>query len=155
MNTNKTMTPADARAAALREKLSAGGYRITPQRLCIVEALIESQHPSAEDIYARVRRVSPTTSLATVYKTLETLRDMGEVLEMEVGDGRRHFDGVRPEFHPHVVCTRCGTIADVEIGDLGGLQARAAQASGYDLRAQRVDFYGLCASCRERKDERE
>ena len=141
------MSDTQTRVTALREKLSDSGHRITPQRLCILEALVSSEHPSAEAIYARVLQCSPTTSLATVYKTLETLRDMGEVLEMEVGDGRRHFDGVRPRSHPHVVCTRCGGIADVEIGDLSGLQDRAALASGYQLQSQRVEFYGLCASC--------
>lgn len=146
------MQETQQRITALREKLSQSGHRITPQRLAILEALARSEHPSAEGIYARVLQCSPTTSLATVYKTLETLRDMGEVLEMEVGDGRRHFDGLRPQPHPHVVCTRCGNIADVEIGDLGGLQDRAAQASGYQLQSQRVEFYGLCASCQQQKD---
>ena len=141
------MQATQARVKSLREKLSDSGHRITPQRLAILEALIGSEHPSAEEIYARVLHSSPTTSLATVYKTLETLRDMDEVLEMEVGDGRRHFDGVRPWSHPHVVCTGCGSIADVEIGDMGGLQEKAAQASGYQLQSQRVEFYGLCASC--------
>lgn len=127
---------------------------MTPQRLCILQALVESNsHPSAEEIYAQVHRVSPMTSLATVYKTLETLRDMGEALEMEVGDGRRHYDGVRPCFHPHVVCTQCGRIEDVEIEGLGGLPAQARQASGYHIHAQRVEFYGLCRVCQQQKDK--
>ena len=125
---------------------------MTPQRLCILTALVESNsHPSAEDIFAQVQRVSPMTSLATVYKTLETLRDLGEALEMEVGDGRRHYDAVRPRFHPHVICTGCGQIEDVELEELGavlnGLQAQAGAASGYRIGSQRVEFYGLCAQC--------
>jgi len=71
---------------------------------------------------------------------------------MEVGDGRRHYDGVRPRFHPHVICTRCGQIEDVEIDDLSGLQGQAGKASGYQINAQRVEFYGLCAACQQ-KDE--
>lgn len=138
------------RIAELRRKLSDSGHRITPQRLCILQALIgANRHPSADAIYAQVQQTCPTTSLATVYKTLETLRDMGEVLEMEIGDGRHHYDGVRPEFHPHVVCTRCGQIEDVEIDGLPDLQAQARQASGYQLQAQRVEFYGLCGACQE------
>ena len=140
-------------------KLHDSGHRMTPQRLCILQALVESNsHPSAEDIYAQVQRVSPMTSLATVYKTLETLRDMGEALEMEVGDGRRHYDGVRPRFHPHVICTQCGLIEDIQLPDLSGLPVQAAQASGYQINAQRVEFYGLCRACQqaqEQKDETE
>ena len=133
---------------------------MTPQRLCILTALVEANtHPSAEDIFALVQRVSPMTSLATVYKTLETLRDMGEALEMEVGDGRRHYDAVRPQFHPHVVCTRCGQIEDVEIeqlgADLSGLLARAGVASGYQITAQRVEFYGLCQPCLREEKQKE
>ncbi len=121
-----------ARIDQLRQKLSGSGHRITPQRLCILQALIgANQHPSAEEIYAQVQQTCPTTSLATVYKTLDTLRDMGEVMEMEVGDGRHHFDEVRPDFHPHVVCTRCAAIEDVEMEGLTSILAQAGQASGY------------------------
>ncbi len=127
---------------------------MTPQRLCILQALVQSNsHPSAEEIYAQVQNVWPMTSLATVYKTLETLRDIGEALEMQVGDGRRHYDGLRPCFHPHVVCTQCGRIEDVEIEGLSGLPMQARQASGYQIHAQRVEFYGLCRVCQQQKDE--
>lgn len=141
-------TNTDTRIEYLREKLHGSGCRITPQRLCILRALVESNtHPSAEEIYAQVRLVSPTTSLATVYKTLDTLRDLGEVLELQPGDGRQHYDGVRSSFHPHVICTRCGEIRDVEIAGLSGLPAQAQSASGYKISAPRVEFYGLCPAC--------
>jgi len=141
-------TNTDTRVEYLRGKLHDSGCRITPQRLCILRALVESNtHPSAEEIYAQVRLVSPTTSLATVYKTLDTLRDLGEVLEIQPGDGRQHYDGVRPSFHPHVICTRCGEIRDVEIAGLSGLPRLAQSASGYEILTPRVEFYGLCPAC--------
>ena len=143
----------ETRIAEMCLKLQGSGHRMTPQRLCILQALVGSNsHPSAEEIYAQVQRVSPMTSLATVYKTLETLRDLGEALEMEVGDGRRHYDGIRPLSHPHVICTRCGRIEDVHLQDLSGLQAQAGQASGYQINAQRVEFYGLCRACQEAQE---
>lgn len=138
----------NTRVDDLRQKLHDSGCRITPQRLCILKALVGlNTHPSAEEIYAQVRLVSPTTSLATVYKTLDTLRDMGEVLEIQPGDGRQHYDGVRPTFHTHVICTRCGAIEDVEVEGLAGLPGRAQAASGYEIHAPRVEFYGLCPAC--------
>ena len=134
----------------LRQRLSNTGHRITPQRLCILEALVDSnRHPTAEDIFAQVRRVSPTTSLATVYKTIETLKEMGEVQELEFGDGRNHYDGVDPMPHPHVVCAGCGKIEDVVIAGVSALQQQAIQASGYEITSQRVDFYGVCRTCRQ------
>ncbi len=146
-------TQLDARVEDLRQKLQNSGHRITPQRLCILRALVGSNtHPSAEEIYAQVKQISPTTSLATVYKTLDTLREMGEVLEIQPGDGRQHYDGVRPHFHPHVICTSCGEIQDVEVEGLTGLPSLAQSASGYKIHAQRVEFYGLCAACQAREN---
>jgi len=146
-------TQLDARVEDLRQKLQNSGHRITPQRLCILRALVGSNtHPSAEEIYAQVKQISPTTSLATVYKTLDTLREMGEVLEIQPGDGRQHYDGVRPHFHPHVICTSCGEIQDVEVEGLTGLPGLAQSASGYEIHAQRVEFYGLCAACQAREN---
>ena len=90
------------RAAELLDKLAQGGYRRTPQRFYIVEALVgDESHPTAEAIFARVRQACPTTSLATVYKTLETLKEMGEVLELEFSEGSNRYDGLRPAAHPH------------------------------------------------------
>ena len=145
-------TQIDTRVEYLRQKLHSSGHRITPQRLCILRALVGSNtHPSAEEIYTQVKQISPTTSLATVYKTLDTLREMGEVLEIQPGDGRQHFDGIRPHFHPHVICTQCGEIQDVEVEGLTGLPGLAQTASGYEIHAQRVEFYGLCSQCQAAK----
>jgi Fur family transcriptional regulator, peroxide stress response regulator len=105
-------------------------------------------HPSAEDLFARVRETCPTTSLATVYKTLDTLKEIGEVLELEFRDGSNRYDGVRPQSHPHLVCTRCGKIEDVDLDGISALAAEVAASTGYEIRSHRVDFYGLCADCR-------
>jgi Fur family transcriptional regulator, peroxide stress response regulator len=136
------------RVAELTERLASSGHRLTPQRLFILEALVaDTSHPTAEELFARVRQTCPTTSLATVYKTLETLRQMGEVLELEFSDGSNHYDALRPAAHPHVICEQCGRIEDVEVDGISRLQAHAMQASGYQLQSHRIEFYGLCQSC--------
>src|SRR5580658_7666311 len=92
------------RVGALRAKLAESGCRITPQRIAILDALVNgASHPTAEEIYGLVLKVSPTTSLATVYKTLDTLKGLGELQELELGSGRNHYDAVDPVAHPHVV----------------------------------------------------
>jgi Fur family transcriptional regulator, peroxide stress response regulator len=103
---------------------------------------------AARHHFARVRQTCPTTSRATVYKTLDTLKAIGEVLELEFRDGRNRYDGVRPQAHPHLVCTRCGKIEDVDLDGISALAAEAAASTGYEIRSHRVDFYGLCARCR-------
>src|SRR5215212_5164854 len=116
VDNNYSRMAAVDRVAALRERLAEAGHRITPQRLYILEALVsDASHPTAEEIYARVRPSCPTTSLATVYKTLEMLKELGEVLELEFSDGSNHYDGLHPAAHPHVLCQRYGRIEDVEV----------------------------------------
>ena len=129
-------------------RLKARGYRLTPQRLAILRALIGSdQHPSVEQIYRQVRRDFPTTSLATVYNTLECLKGLGEVLELPLGGGSR-YDGRKPESHPHIVCTACSRIEDLDI-DLAGAAQAVAQEQGYTEVRHRLEFYGICPACQE------
>jgi len=140
----------EARVSMLQQKLSESGGRTTPQRLHVLRALLEtSTHPTAEEVWERVREVSPTTSLGTIYKTLDTLKEMGEVILVDSGDDRHHYDARRPHPHPHVVCQQCGKIEDVDIEGLDGLQARASTATGYQIAEQRLTFYGVCADCAE------
>jgi Fur family transcriptional regulator, peroxide stress response regulator len=149
VDSNHSKIDRQRRAGALTEKLAQRGYRLTPQRFYIVEALVgDDSHPTAEEIYARVRRVCPTTSLATVYKTLETLKEMGEVLELEFSDGSNRYDGLRPASHPHVVCERCGRIEDVDLDGVLAMQAQAVCRSGYQIDSHRIEFYGTCKRCR-------
>ncbi|BDI28250.1 transcriptional repressor [Capsulimonas corticalis] len=138
------------RVATLQQKLSDSGHRTTPQRINILRALLTTEtHPTAEEIWDRVRSVSPTTTLATVYKTLDTLKELGEVMELDTRDDSRHYDGLHPDPHPHAVCKRCGRIDDVDLDGLDTLQSQATKASGYRIEEQDVTFYGLCARCQQ------
>ena len=138
-----------ARLDQVTARLKATGRRLTPQRLAILRALIGShQHPSVEQIYRQVRRDFPTTSLATVYNTLECLKILGEVLELPLA-GASHYDGRKAEPHPHIVCTVCGRIEDLDI-DLGETTQAVAQERGYADVRQRLEFYGVCPHCQDR-----
>jgi len=140
----------DARFEALRQKLLLSGHRITPQRLCVLHALTNSTtHPSAEEIYNQVHKTCPTTSLATIYKTLQTLKDMGEVIELEFSDGSNRYDGMRAQTHPHVVCTQCNKITDIDLTGLDDINQLAGDQSGYQIDHRRIEFYGLCGDCQE------
>jgi Fur family peroxide stress response transcriptional regulator len=127
-------------------KLRGAGYRITPQRLAIIRILVETKdHPSVDEIYRRVQEEFPTTSLATVYNTLERLKEMGEVLELPFSGGSR-YDGLNPHPHPHLRCTVCGAIEDLEI-DLGLAAEVVAARRGYADVRHRLEFYGVCPHC--------
>lgn len=141
-----TLNTFNMRLDDLLGRLKSAGHRITPQRLAIIKVLVESEkHPSVEQIYRQVHKDFPTTSLATVYNTLECLRELGEVLELPFSSGSR-YDGQNPSPHPHLVCTACGTIEDVDI-DVTQTAADVAASSGYSEVQHRLEFYGVCPRC--------
>jgi Fe2+ or Zn2+ uptake regulation protein len=130
-------------AGALRER----GQRVTPQRLAIARAVTElDSHVTAEHVYSEVSRRMPGVSLPTVYATLELLEELRLVRRVSAGAGSAVYDG-RIDEHHHLVCDRCGAIADVEAPvDRAELHA-AAQARGFAPGYSEVVVRGLCASC--------
>ena len=91
------------------------GYRITPQRMAIVQVLLtDTSHPTVEQVYEKVKNDFPMTSRATVYKTIGLLKDLGEISELYFSNAGSHFDGLNIDMHPHLVCTRCREIIDLE-----------------------------------------
>ena len=141
-----TNSSSKTRLDGLLARLKSTGHRITPQRLAIIKILIDSrEHPSVEQIYRQVQKDFTTTSLATVYNTLERLKEMGEVLELPFSGGS-HYDGRNPRPHPHLVCTVCGAIEDLDI-DLGPAAEEVAAKRGYADVHHRLEFYGVCPRC--------
>nr|WP_281432196.1 transcriptional repressor [Desulfatitalea alkaliphila] len=127
------------------------GHRITPQRLAILRAFADSHsHPSVDMVYAAVKPNFPTTSLATVYKTVVLLKELGEVMEIGFGEGGNRYDVRVPTPHPHLVCTRCRRILDAELDALDHLTETLAQSTGFRILSHRVDFYGICPECRRK-----
>ena len=102
-----------------------------------------------EQIHKAILREFPTTSLATVYKTIHLLEEEGQVLELEFSDMGNRYDGNKPYPHPHVICKKCGTIVDSEAMELQEVTRRIAAETGYRITSHRLDFYGLCPRCRE------
>lgn len=141
------------RVAYILNKLKQSGHRVTPQRLAILRAFAESRsHPSVDMVYAAVKPDFPTTSLATVYKTVVLLKELGEVMEIEFGEGGNRYDVRVPAPHPHLVCTRCRRILDAELDSLDHLTEALAQSTGFRILSHRVDFYGICPECRGKTD---
>jgi len=135
------------------EKLKDHGLRMTPQRLAIVHALVSCEtHPGVEDIYGEVHRQFPTTSLATVYKTLSLLKDLHEVLELGFPHMSNRYDGLKPYPHPHVVCLRCKKIMDPELESMAELAEEMALKTGFTIVSHRLDFFGICPDCQGQED---
>jgi Fur family peroxide stress response transcriptional regulator len=128
--------------------LKARDFRLTPQRVELVRMIASSEeHPSAGQLYARIRRKFPTMSQATVYKTLALLKDIGQVLEIDLRDDS-HYDGHRPRPHPHLICIECNEILDGEVAPDPSAIRKIEKTSGYKILRSQVSFYGLCPRCR-------
>ncbi len=137
-----------ARFEELVKKLRARGHRLTPQRVALLRLLSESEgHPSASQLYDQIKAQFPTTSPATVYKTLNLLKEIGEVLELGFSDDDNRYDGARPYPHPHLICVRCRKILDPDVSLVQDLAREVAQQSGFEILSHRLDFYGLCPDC--------
>jgi len=131
--------------ASLREE----GFRITPQRIAIVDYLLKTEeHPSAEHIHKTIQKKYPMVSLSTVYKTLDLLKAKKLVNEIEVG-GEARFDAHTDE-HINIVCMNCGKIEDVDEDSLKEIQNRAAKKSKYLVVKSSFELFGYCNNCKSK-----
>ena len=140
-----------------REKFAGHGHRLTAPREAILEILIRSRkHLSAEDVYMQVHKVYPGIGLATVYRTLELLRQMGLVSKFHFGDGRSRYEvaeGPGVQHHHHMVCRNCGRIIDCsELIDeqeeaIKRLERTVSKKHKFKIESHQIQFFGLCEKC--------
>jgi Fur family transcriptional regulator, peroxide stress response regulator len=148
------MSDPESRFQQLITKLKTRNYRLTPQRAALLRLLAASDgHPSASHLYERIKAQFPTTSPATVYKTLNLLKEMGEVLELGFSTDDNRYDGNRPYPHPHLICIRCQKITDPQFSLVDDLTQEVAEQTGYQVVSHRLDFYGLCPDCQRRAQD--
>ena len=140
----KTYLKLDASAInALRSK----GYKATPQRIAICRIALNSKaHPSAQQVYDKVKKIHPTVSLATVYKTLEVLKGLELVQEINFPKGQARFD---PYMNPHInlICLKCGNITDLDDLTVKEITRKVATTTKFKPTGQRMDVYGICQKC--------
>ena len=118
--------------------LRQNGYKVTPQRLAVYEALANTkQHPSAEMLFGTLQPKYPSMSFATVYKTVEILNNSFR------------YDADISE-HSHVQCTVCGRVDDVPALNDRSLVVKVEEASGYSIDKHQFYFFGVCEKCRKK-----
>jgi len=133
-----------SRFEELVQRFRQHGYKMTPQRRAILEALTgNTPHPTAEQIYETVREGMPDISLATVYNTLRELAEMQELCELDLGHGVRHYE-ISREDHAHRVCLMCGRIEDVP-ADFERVKSLFQCGDGFRPVRYAVTIYGYCA----------
>lgn len=119
--------------------------RYSKQREAILEVLRNTKsHPTATQVYEKVREKIPDISLGTVYRNLGQLSDSGEILSIPIDDGFEHFDGFTDP-HIHLHCKVCGSIIDVPV-----LDSEISEITGkYSFSPSRTVcvIYGVCKNC--------
>ena len=142
-------------SAELTSRLREAGFKVTPQRLAVYNMLSHTKaHPNADTIYKELQPLYPTMSLATVYKALAILCDLGLAQELNVGEEAFRYDA-DTSHHPHIRCTCCGRVDDVEV-DLPSSVAESlgkATAPGFTITGYKLLFCGLCSACAQERQE--
>ncbi len=142
------------RTSAMLRDLRRAGLKLTPQRIAIVRQFAEDlTHPTAQDLFERLRPAFPTMSFATVYNTLDALARAGLAgvvrLPGKRGDAARFDPNTSP--HHHAVCDSCGAVLDLPAGTLAPTQAAVRKlrhaAPGFSVRAVERIYRGVCATC--------
>lgn len=139
--------------ADLREKFREKDYKLTSQRQIVLQAFLEHQeeHLSAEDVHNILRGQASEIGLATVYRTLELLSELGILQKMNFGDGRSRYEindaNNTQHHHHHLICLTCGKVKEFEDDLLDTLETAIAKKSKFSIVDHQLKFYGYCYEC--------
>ena len=128
----------------LRDK----GYRLTPQRQLVLEAVRTLGHATPEEILAAVRRTADGVNASTVYRTLELLGELGLVTHAHLGHGPPTYHYAEQDEHLHLVCRDCGAVVETDTDMVGGLAERLDKEHGFEMDARHFAIFGRCRECR-------
>ena len=132
----------------LKEK----GYKLTPQRRAIVDIIIENEgnHLTVEEIYDEVKKDCPEIGLATVYRTVQLLDELGVVCKVSFNDACNRYELIHEyenHQHHHLICSDCGKITEVEGDLLDSLEHNIEEKYNFFVKNHSVKFFGLCSDC--------
>jgi Fur family ferric uptake transcriptional regulator len=142
-----------AQLAALFARLAAHGYRATRPRRAVIEAFARlGRYTTAQDLYdvmvrARGARGDEAVGLATVYRTLDVLQEVGAASAQAQPHGESAFLYCPVEHHHHAVCTECGQVDDVPCASIARFEAALSRQLRFTLTQHRLEFFGVCRSC--------
>ena len=137
----------------LQDALRGAGRRLTAQRRLILQVLEESNgHLDADALYDRVKARDPDVSLATVYRTLAVLREIGLVEEHRLGEDHGHYEAVRQEPHYHFTCLRCSKVVEFDTSRVAQVEQELCEQEGVLVTSTQLLVSGYCTQCRDIAD---
>ena len=130
------------------DTLRTRGFRITPQRELIVEAIAhQGNHINAEEVFARIQEQTHSVNIATVYRTLELLVEQGLVSRIDLGEGQVVYATHQHGLHIHLVCRQCGQVIDADQNLLLSLNEQLTTRYQFAADLQHISVLGLCSDC--------
>ena len=136
-----------ASAADLRAQLRGRGFRMTPQRQLVLDAVHDLGHATPDEVLTRVRSVADGVNISTVYRTLELLEELGLVRHAHRGAGSPTWHPAERAAHLHLVCHTCGAVTEAELGLADALVGSLRAAHGFTTDMEHFAIYGTCATC--------
>lgn len=128
-------------------QLRAKGYRLTPQRQLVLEAVAELGHATPEEIVTAVRRTAGGVNISTVYRTLELLESLDLVTHTHLDHGAPTYHAATQDDHVHLVCRDCGDVTEVAPETVIDVVERLAREEGFVADVGHLAFFGRCRGC--------
>jgi Fur family transcriptional regulator, ferric uptake regulator len=133
-------------------ELRREGHRLTPQRLLVLEIMEASQgHLTADQVLDRLKESYPSINLATVYRSLQWLKEAGRLVETDLGEGRRVFSYLSTHRHHHLICLNCGAIREIPDNILDPVREQIRASYGFEPRMDHFALYGVCSECQAKQ----
>ena len=130
------------------DTLRASGYRVTPQRQLVLEAVTKLEHATPEEIFADIRQTARGVNVSTVYRTLELLEQIGLVTHTHLSHGAPRYHLAAEAQHVHLVCRDCEKVIEVEPGAVAGLTGALDEQFGFETDVGHLTVFGRCEDCR-------
>ena len=130
------------------DTLRAGGYRVTPQRQLVLEAVARLEHATPEEIYGEVRQTARGVNVSTIYRTLELLEHLGLVKHTHIHHGAPSYHLAEHAEHVHLVCSQCGRVTQVPPDAVAPLVSALDERYGFKTDVGHLTVFGRCEQCR-------
>jgi Fur family transcriptional regulator, ferric uptake regulator len=128
-------------------ELRARGYRLTPQRQLVLEAVQDLEHATPDDILAHVRERASGVNMSTIYRTLELLEGIGLVTHTHLSHGAPTYHSAAVPQHVHLVCRSCKEVSELDPQVVEPLVTRLHDREGFDTDVAHLTIFGLCRKC--------
>ena len=134
--------------SALKEHLAKHQLNLTRQREYILQAFLQNEHITAEQMYRQLAKKDPHIGLATIYRTLNLFCEAGLAQARHFGSQTQYDNATHKGHHDHLICTGCGKIMEFENQEIERLQEHVATRHGFTIKTHKLELYGLCSHCR-------